>query len=145
MGVWGQVIQCVLLSFSRKVKSLSGMGNTELIKKALTGGAPALAASGGHFILPQLGQPLWRLQPGMPREAPGLGWSPLADQAEQDIPEALGIPHSARGKKHGASSSPGTAQDQFSGKKKEISSPGSSRVLFTLSRNMTCGMGAEQH
>lgn len=89
-GTWGQAVQCMFLSFSRKVKSLSGVGNTEFIKKALAGGATALAAVGGISSCPsqqpQLVQPLRRLRPAMPREAPWLGWSPLADQAETGHP-----------------------------------------------------------
>lgn len=108
----------MFLSFSRKVKSLSGMGNTEFIKKALAGGATALAAVGGISSCssqqPQLVQPLRRLRPAMPREALWLGWSPLADQAETGHPrKPWGYPTLPEKKKHGAHGSPGTAQDPF--------------------------------
>lgn len=102
--------QCVFPSFPRKVKSLLGTGNTEFMEKALTGGATALAAAGGNLILPQSAAPAGAApaaaQTSMPREAPGLGWSPLAEQEGAGHPRSLGVPHSARGE----AQSPGTAQ-----------------------------------
>lgn len=54
---------------------------------------------------------------GSGQQCPGKlrGWDGLLclTKRKQDIPEALGIPHSARDKKHGAHGSPGTAQDPF--------------------------------
>lgn len=82
-------------------------------------------------------------------ECPGKlqGWDFLLwmTKWKEDIPEALGIPHSARDKKHGAHGSPGPVFSKPLGEKKEISSSGSSTVLFTLSGNRTFGTGAEQH
>lgn len=80
--------------FLQKGEVPVGVGNTEFIKKALAGGATALAAVGGISSCPsqqpQLVQPLRRLRPAMAREALWLGWSPLADQAETGHPRSPG-------------------------------------------------------